>query len=117
MDEKQKDISRRSLVLLFTASFSLLAFAQYTRPLGSIALSQTPRLAGFCNKLSRRVVEEVRSPDKNVGANLIAERAPVIEAESGPAWAKRIYEKADVPVREQRPLHRRIPPPSSDDTH
>ncbi|MFZ0889587.1 MAG: hypothetical protein WA005_14120 [Candidatus Binataceae bacterium] len=117
MDEKEKDTRRRFLVLLFTASFSLLTFAQYTRPLGSVALSRTPQLAGFCHKLSRRVVEEVGGPDNNVGANLIAERAPAIEAEAGPAWAKRIYEKADVPVRDERPLHLRIPPPSSDDTH
>ncbi len=117
MDGNEKDTRRRFPVLLFATSFVLLTFARYAEPLVSIAPSRTPQLAGFCYKPARHVVEEVPGPDANVGANLIAERAPAIEAESNPAWAKRIYEEAGVPVRAQHPLHRRIPPPSSDDTH
>jgi hypothetical protein len=107
---------RRSLCLMLAVSFCALAVSQSTRPLSTLTISSTPRLAIHYQKFARYAVEEVGiKPIEPSISSFMTVSLVVAEPKPESAATSNINE-ADVTEWPSKCLfHRRTLPPSPDD--
>jgi hypothetical protein len=103
-------------VSLLALCFCLFTLAQVARPLAATTLRRSPQIATTHHNLTRHALEEVGSQSPTVSAHQVLESnefpPEVLPQRPRP---RQVYAR-NWPVR-YFPIHRRIPPPTSDDTH
>jgi len=112
----ERSYMRRSLSLVVAALCCALAVSQSTKPLSTVALSNTPTLAIHCQKLARYPVEEVggKPIEPNI-SSLMMVSLFVAEPKRESAVTSE-PDETDMPDWPFKCLfHRRTPPPSPDD--